>query len=140
MATMPNAAPRPVNSGFRTGTATIGRGMTIKGEIFSKEDLTIDGDVEGKIEVLEHALTVGPNGVVKTGVIKTRELVVIGTVQGNVEARDRVEIRNEGKVIGDIKTSRIAIDDGAYCKGGIDIVRQQQQPAAAGKKEGAVPA
>lgn len=122
------------NSGFKTAqgaverTAVIGSGMTIKGEIFSNEDLIIDGNVEGTIELLDHALTVGASGVVKTGVIKARAVVVVGIVHGDIDARERVEVRQDGKLVGDIKTSRVAIDDGAYFKGGIDITPQVGTP------------
>jgi cytoskeletal protein CcmA (bactofilin family) len=94
----------------------------VKGQIHSREDLTIDGEVEGTVELTEHRLTVGPNGRVQAG-IKAREIVVLGAVHGNVEATDKIDIRKDAKLIGDIKTARIVIEDGAYFKGSIDIVR-----------------
>jgi cytoskeletal protein CcmA (bactofilin family) len=102
--------------------AVIGRSVTIKGQIFSQEDLTIDGEMEGSVELKEHRLTVGPNGKIQAG-IKAREIVVLGTVNGNVEASDKIDIRKEARLVGDIKTSRIVIEDGAYFKGSIDITR-----------------
>ncbi len=115
----------------RGGSATIGKAVRIAGQIFSKEDLYVDGDVEGTVEVLEHKLTVGPNGKVQAS-IKAREVVVLGSIQGNVDAGERLEIRKDGKLIGDIRTSRIIIEDGAYFKGSIDIVRPEPaKPAAA---------
>jgi cytoskeletal protein CcmA (bactofilin family) len=104
------------------GMAVIGKSVTIKGQIFSQEDLTIDGEMEGSVELKEHRLTVGPNGKIQAG-IKAREIVVLGTVNGNVEASDKIDIRKEARLVGDIKTSRIVIEDGAYFKGSIDITR-----------------
>jgi cytoskeletal protein CcmA (bactofilin family) len=94
----------------------------IKGQIFSREDLTIDGEIDGSVELHEHRLTVGPNGKLQAGV-KAREVVVLGTIHGNVEASDKIDIRKDAKLVGDIKTARIVIEDGAYFKGSIDIVR-----------------
>jgi len=114
--------------------AVIGPGMMIKGEVQSLEDLYIDGEVDGALELREHCLTVGPNG--KThSTIRAREVVVLGSVQGNVEARDKIAIRKNGKLVGDIKTAGIIIDDGAYFKGSIDIVRTDKPVAQNQKKE-----
>jgi len=110
------------------GPAIIGKSVMIKGQIFSREDLTIDGEVDGSVELHEHRLTVGPNGKLQAGV-KAREVVVLGTIHGNVEASDKIDIRKDAKLVGDIKTARIVIEDGAYFKGSIDIAR----PEAAGK-------
>lgn len=109
--------------------ATIGKGVSITGQIFSKEDLIIDGEVEGTVEAHDHKLTIGPNGKVKAG-IKAKDVVVLGAVQGNVEATDKMEIRKDAKLIGDIKTARISIEDGAIFKGSIDIVRSEAPKAA----------
>jgi cytoskeletal protein CcmA (bactofilin family) len=121
-------------------SATIGKAVKIVGQIYSKEDLYVDGDLEGTVEALEHRLTIGPNGSLHAS-IKAREVVVLGTIQGNVEATEKIEIRKDAKLVGDIKTARIIIEDGAYFKGSIDIVKpepakvtqpkqQQQAPAA----------
>jgi cytoskeletal protein CcmA (bactofilin family) len=108
----------------------LGKSVIVKGQIFSREDLTIDGEVEGTVELQEHRLTVGPNGKVMAS-IKAREIVVLGTIHGNVETTDKIDIRKEAKLVGDIKTSRIVIEDGAYFKGNIDIVRAETpRPAA----------
>lgn len=112
-----------------TRTAILGKSVSVKGQIFSREDLTLDGEVEGTVELQEHRLTIGPNGNVRASV-KARELVVVGTLYGNVETTDRIEIRKEAKLIGDIKTARIVIEDGAYFKGNIDIVRPEPARAA----------
>ncbi|MCC6590099.1 MAG: polymer-forming cytoskeletal protein [Bryobacterales bacterium] len=117
-------------------TASIGKSVIIKGQLFSREDLYVDGEVEGSVDILEHRLTVGPNGKLLAGV-KAREIVVLGTIHGNVEAAEKIEIRKDAKLVGDIRTQRIVIEDGAYFKGSIDIVRveqpkpKEQRPAAA---------
>ena len=129
------------------GSASIGKSVTIKGQIFSREDLIVDGEIEGAIELNDHRLTVGPNGRVRAG-IKAREIVVLGSIEGNVEALDKIDIRKDAKLIGDIKTARIVIEDGAYFKGSIDIVKtdapKQAQPrpqaaAASASQPNAVP-
>lgn len=112
------------------GPAVIGKSVMIKGQIFSREDLTIDGEIDGSVELHEHRLTVGPNGKLQAGV-KAREVVVLGTIHGNVEASDKIDIRKDAKLVGDIKTARIVIEDGAYFKGSIDIARPEAaRPAA----------
>jgi cytoskeletal protein CcmA (bactofilin family) len=104
------------------GNVVLGKSVIVKGQIVSCEDLTIDGEVEGAVDLQEHRLTIGPNGNVMASV-KARELVVLGTLHGDVETTDKVEIRRGAELVGDIKTTRIAIEDGAYFKGNIDIVR-----------------
>jgi cytoskeletal protein CcmA (bactofilin family) len=103
--------------------ASIGRAVTVKGELFSNEDLYIDGALEGRIELPAHQLTVGPNGTIKTGVIKAGTVVIQGVVQGDVNAQDRVEILKDGSLTGNIRTARIVIEEGAYFKGGVDIAK-----------------
>jgi cytoskeletal protein CcmA (bactofilin family) len=125
MSTIPTRISEP------GGVASIGKSVTIKGQIFSREDLYVDGEIEGNIEVQEHRLTVGPNGKVHANV-KAREVTVQGTVHGNIDASDKIEIRKDAKLIGDIATSRLMIEDGAYFKGSVDIVRQEApKPAPA---------
>jgi cytoskeletal protein CcmA (bactofilin family) len=121
----------------RGSSATIGKAVKINGQIHSKEDLYVDGDVEGTVEAPEHKLTIGPNGTVHA-MIKAREVVALGSIQGNVEAADKIEIRKDAKLIGDIKTARIIIEDGAYFKGSIDIVKPE--PARPSKAQPAAPA
>jgi len=104
--------------------ALVGKSVSIKGQILSREDITMDGEFEGTIEAFEHRLTVGANGRVKAS-LKAREVIVLGQVFGNIEATDRVEIRRDAKLVGDVRTSRISIEDGAFFKGGIDIVRPE---------------
>jgi len=107
--------------------ATIGKGVTVKGQIFSKENLVLDGEIEGTVEAHDHQITVGPNGRVQAGV-KAREIVVQGTIQGNVEATDKIDIKRDARLVGDIKTARIVIEDGAYFKGSIDIIKTDAKP------------
>jgi cytoskeletal protein CcmA (bactofilin family) len=106
--------------GGSVGSAALGKNVTVKGQIFAREDLTIDGEVEGTVECHEHRLTIGPNARVQAG-LKAREIVIQGSIQGNVDATDKIDIKKEAKLVGDIKTSRIVIEDGAYFKGSIDI-------------------
>ncbi len=120
------ARPEPA----RGGGAILGRSVTLKGQLYGREDVTIDGEVEGTVELQEHRLTVGPTGKV-VATIKAREIVVLGTVQGNIETREKIEIRKDAKVVGDIRTARIVIEDGAYFKGSIDIVRAEAPKPAA---------
>ena len=101
-------------------TATIGKAVKVNGQIFTKEDLYVDGDVEGTIESQDNKVTIGPNGRVQAG-IRAREVVILGQVQGNVEAADKVDIRKDAKLVGDIISARISIEDGALFKGSIDI-------------------
>jgi len=100
--------------------ATIGRTLVIKGEISGSEALYIDGRIEGKITMPESRVTIGRNGKVDAS-IQAREVVVMGKVTGNIECSDRVDIRSEGSVHGDISTVRISVEDGASLKGGIQV-------------------
>src|SRR5580692_10137000 len=128
MSTLPSRSEPHFDS---SRAATLGKSVIVKGQIFSREDLTIDGEVEGTVELQEHRLTIGPNGKVRAS-IKARELVVLGQINGNVETTDKIDIRKDARLVGDIRTARIVIEDGAYFKGNIDIVRAEAaRPAAA---------
>lgn len=122
------------------GTATLGKSVMVKGNIISREDLTIDGEVEGTVELHDNRLTIGPNGKVSAS-IKAREIIVLGAINGNVEAADKIDIRKEARLVGDIKTARIVIEDGAFFKGSIDIVRPEppKQPAPKPQQPQAAP-
>ena len=109
--------------------ATIGKGLTIKGEINGSESLYIDGKVEGSVNLPGNRVTVGRNGQVAAS-ITAREIVVLGKVRGNVTATDRVDIRAEGSLSGDVAAARISIEDGAFFKGGIDIRKPEGKQAA----------
>ena len=106
--------------------ATIGRTLVIKGEISGTEALYIDGRVEGKITLSNNRVTIGRNGVVQAD-IAAREIVVMGKITGNLECSDRVDIRSEGIVNGNIATERISVEDGAVVKGGIQVRTGQQK-------------
>lgn len=123
----------------RAGQAHIGKSVVVKGEISSSEDLFVDGEVRGAIQLREHSLTVGPNGKVEANVI-AREIVVHGALNGNVQASDKIEIRKTGSLLGDLQTARIIIEDGAYFKGSIDILKPGQKPAEPPKGMAASPA
>ena len=139
MSTLPGrSASEPHLDTHRGGQAVLGKSVIVKGQIYSREDLTIDGEVEGTVELQEHRLTVGPNGKVSAGV-KAREIVVLGTIHGNVETTDKIDIRKDAKLVGDIKTARVVIEDGAYFKGNIDIVRAVEAPRQAPAPQPAKP-
>ena len=124
--TAPPVATAPTATVTTSGpkqSAVIGPSMTIKGEIRAREELLVEGEVEGQLES-QSLLTVGPNGKVR-GNIKARQVAIFGSVRGNVEVTEKIGIREQGSLIGDIKAAGISIDDGAYFKGSIDIVRPE---------------
>ncbi|HTU43826.1 MAG TPA: polymer-forming cytoskeletal protein [Bryobacteraceae bacterium] len=113
----------PTSSGASasaSGTARLGSSLHVKGEITGNEDLHIDGTVEGLVQLEDRKLTVGASAKLTADVI-AREVVVYGNVKGNLRARDRIEIKKDGSVVGDLTTARIMIEDGAYFKGSIEI-------------------
>jgi cytoskeletal protein CcmA (bactofilin family) len=136
----PMNVPRPAAaSAINTQEqATLGKSLVIKGEVTGSESLYIDGRVEGSINLPGNRVTVGRNGVVSAN-ISAREIVVLGKVRGNMNASDRVDIRGEGSLTGDVISQRISIEDGAYFKGGIDI-RKPGQKVNGEAKEPASPA
>ena len=111
--------------------ASIGKGLLVKGEITGSESLFIDGKVEGNINLPGNRVTVGRNGQVAAN-ITAREIVILGKIRGNISASDRVEIRAEGSLTGDVTVARISIEDGAFFKGGIDIRKPEVKPAVPG--------
>src|SRR5450759_3482905 len=136
--TVSSIPPARTEAESRGGAATIGKAVKLVGQIFSREDLYVDGEVEGTLEALDHKLTIGPNGTVRA-TIKAREVVALGAIHGNVEATDKIEIRKDAKLTGDIRTARIIIEDGAYFKGSIDIVKPEPVKAPA-KAQASAPA
>lgn len=117
---------RPVNipeTAFSGTGAIIGETMRIKGEVYSKDELQVNGEVNGKLES-DSRLTVGPNGKAEAN-IRAAEVVVGGMIKGNVEAVQRIVLRKGANLVGDVKTAGIVIEDGAYFKGGIDIARPE---------------
>jgi cytoskeletal protein CcmA (bactofilin family) len=111
----------------------IGKSVVIKGELNGSEDLTIEGHVEGTIQLREHELTIGPNGRIKAQVF-AKSVIVLGEVTGNVTASDKVDIRDNGSVDGDIISPRVAIAEGAHFRGSVDMQRKGAQPAQSGAK------
>ena len=107
------------------GIALIGRSVVINGELNGSEDLTIEGQVDGKVELLEHSLTIGADGRVKAQVF-AKSVIVLGELVGNINASERVEIRENGSVDGDIVAPRVAIAEGAHFRGSIDMQRRAQ--------------
>jgi cytoskeletal protein CcmA (bactofilin family) len=126
----PPAAPRSVATTTTSDQATIGKSLVIKGEVTGSESLYIDGRVEGSINLSGNRVTVGRNGVVAAN-INAREIVVLGKVRGNLTASDRVDIRSDGSLTGDVVAARISIEDGAFFKGGIDIRKGSAKPEEA---------
>ena len=109
----------------------IGKSVVIKGELNGSEDLTIEGHVEGTIQLRDHVLTIGPNGRIKAQVF-AKAVIVLGEVTGNVTASDKVDIRDNGSVDGDIVSPRVAIAEGAHFRGSVDMQRKAA-PAQASK-------
>jgi len=123
----PAAEPAPRAGAPAGDQAVISKGLFVKGEISGTESLFIDGKVEGAINLPGNRVTVGRNGQVGANVT-AREVVVMGKVRGNVSASDRVDIRAEGALSGDVSAARISIEDGAFFKGGIDIRKPDAKP------------
>jgi len=134
----PAPASEPVRSsdtlrGMEKGPVNIGKSVVIKGELTGSEDLTIEGHVEGKIELRQNVLTIGPNGKIKAQVF-AKSVIILGEVTGNVTASEKVDLRDNGSVDGDIAAPRVAIAEGAHFRGSIDMQR------AGGAKSDAKPA
>lgn len=136
--TPPQHHPQPAASENRMQTerdkVNIGKSVVIKGELSGSEDLTIEGQVEGKIELRENVLTIGPNGKIRAEVF-AKAVIVLGEVAGNVTASEKVDIRDNGSVDGDIVSPRVAIAEGAHFRGSVDMQRgtklaNQAKPAA----------
>src|SRR6201999_4345881 len=125
-------SPRPeVSHHMEKDIVNIGKSVVIKGELNGSEDLTIEGHVEGTIQLREHVLTIGPNGKIKAQVF-AKSVIVLGEVTGNVTASDKVDIRDNGSVDGDIISPRVAIAEGAHFRGSVDMQRKagSAQPQA----------
>ena len=121
------ARPQPITNvdthrGGLEKTVNIGKSVIIKGELNGSEDLTIEGQVEGKIELRQNVLTIGPNGKIKAQVF-AKSVIILGEVTGNVTSTEKVDIRDNGSVDGDIAAPRVAIAEGAHFRGSIDMQR-----------------
>jgi len=124
----------PKSMDFKADVAHIGKSVLIKGELSGSEDLYLDGEVEGNIELRDHSLTVGPNGRVRANV-HARDVVVHGKVDGNIQGTERVELKRSAVLMGDIATQRIVIEDGAFFKGAIDIKKEGKSDSRPEKRE-----
>jgi cytoskeletal protein CcmA (bactofilin family) len=121
----PAAAPQPEIRRIERDMVNIGKSVVIKGELNGSEDLTVEGHVEGRIELKDHVLTIGPNGKIKAQVF-AKAVIVLGEVNGNVTASEKVDIRDGGSVDGDIIAPRVAIAEGAHFRGSVDMQRKGQ--------------
>jgi cytoskeletal protein CcmA (bactofilin family) len=133
------AAPQPESRRIERDMVNIGKSVVIKGELNGSEDLTIEGQVEGKIELKDHVLTIGPNGKIKAQVF-AKAVIVLGEVNGNVTASEKVDIRDGGSVDGDIIAPRVAIAEGAHFRGSVDMQRKGQPAAKESAKSAPQPA
>ena len=133
------SAPSEPQRGMERTTVNIGKSVVIKGELSGSEDLTIEGQVDGKIELRQNILTIGPNGKIKAQVF-AKSVVILGEVTGNVTASEKVDIRDNGSVDGDIAAPRVAIAEGAHFRGSIDMQRAGATAKPAEKKDEAKPA
>jgi cytoskeletal protein CcmA (bactofilin family) len=133
----PASSQPPVSA---KATACISQGIKIKGEITGSEDLFVDGPIEGKVNLANGSLTVGPNGTVKADVV-AREVVVRGRVEGKIAGKERVQLWSTGQVSGEIQTQRLAIEDGAVLRGKVETGRatekNEERSVSAGKPNGA---
>jgi cytoskeletal protein CcmA (bactofilin family) len=130
VASVPTPQPE-IRRQIERDVVNIGKSVVIKGELNGSEDLTIEGHVEGKIELKDHVLTIGPNGKIKAQVF-AKAVIVLGEVLGNVTASEKVDIRDNGSVDGDIISPRVAIAEGAHFRGSVDMQRKgaSSQPSA----------
>lgn len=124
---MSTTARRIDEATLRAGAA-IGKSIVVKGTITGKEDLLVDGRVDGDIELPENRLTVGAGGAIHGG-IRAREIIINGNVQGNMEATERVEIKRGARVVGDLRAQRPVIEDEAYFKGNVETIRPEASKA-----------
>lgn len=128
---MTDILPKPLHSTHPDqDQATLGGSLALKGELSGNEDLFIDGQLEGAINLQGHCLTVGPSGQIKANIHAGR-VIILGSVSGNISARDRIEIRKTGRVVGDLVGPGISIEDGAYFKGSIEILRPEAEQKTA---------
>src|SRR6202165_4027813 len=118
--------------------ATIGRSVVIKGEVSGTESLYVDGRIEGTVNFAEHRVTIGRNGSVAAN-ISAREVVILGKVQGNIQCSDRLDIRSEGALTGDVVTQRISVEDGAILKGSVQVRAVEHNKSQAQKQAQAEP-
>lgn len=132
LTTAPKEAPKTSYQADRADVGHIGKSVVIRGELTGNEDLYLDGEIEGNINLRDHKLVIGPNGKIKAS-ITARDIVLHGRVEGNVSATERVELKKACTLVGDVSTQRIVIEDGAYFKGSIDIKENKDSRSEARK-------
>jgi cytoskeletal protein CcmA (bactofilin family) len=128
----PNTFTPPKNASSSMEQATIGRSVVIKGEVSGAEALYVDGRIEGTVNFAESRVTVGRSGVIVAN-INAKEVVIMGTVTGNINCTDRLDIRSEGSLTGDVVTPRICVEDGAVLKGAVEVRAEQHHEKAQSK-------
>jgi cytoskeletal protein CcmA (bactofilin family) len=138
MASNPNTYAPVKASSTPMEQATIGRSLVIKGEISGAESLFVDGRIEGTVNIPEHRVTVGRNGIV-TADVNAREVVIMGKVHGNIICSDRLDIRSEGSVTGDVVVQRISVEDGAILKGSVQVQAAEQKSKQPQQKSAEMP-
>ncbi|HZR29183.1 MAG TPA: polymer-forming cytoskeletal protein [Terriglobales bacterium] len=129
-----NFAPQRPGENFRAEVAHIGKSVLIKGELSGSEDLYLDGEVEGSVDLKQHSLTVGPHGRIRAN-IRAREVIVHGKVDGNITGDEKVELKKSAVLTGDITTQRIMIEDGAFFKGAIDLLKEGKSQSGEHRRE-----
>lgn len=134
VAARPTLASQRSTENFRAEVAHIGKSVIIKGELSGSEDLYLDGEVEGSVDLKQHSLTVGPHGRIRAN-IRAREVLVHGRVEGNVTGDEKVELTKSAVLTGDITTQRIVIEDGAYFKGSIDLQKEGKNQPGESRRE-----
>ena len=121
---VPNSPKEEAKPDSPSGASSIGKAVKFAGEIHSNEDLFVDGDLKGTVEATAHKVTIGPNANVEA-TVQAREVVVLGSLQGKVDATERIEIARSAKMVCDLRTARIHIEDGAFFKGSVDITKPE---------------
>ena len=139
-----NDAPRTAaapsfQSRGNTSHANIGQSLFIKGDVTGSEDLTVEGRVEGRIDLKDHNLTIGPNGRV-TAEVHAKNITIVGEITGNVAADERVELTDTARLVGDIRAPRISVSDGAKFKGSVDMVQDKNEERSMDKHKEKIPA
>lgn len=134
VAARPTLTPQRSSENFRAEVAHIGKSVLIKGELSGSEDLYLDGEVEGSVDLKQHNLTVGPHGKIRAN-IRAREVVVHGKVDGNIVGDEKVELKKSAVLTGDISTQRIVIEDGAFFKGSIDLQKEGKNQPGDSRRE-----
>ena len=129
----PVAAPQPESREIRRDIVNIGKSVVIKGELSGSEDLTIEGQVEGTIDLHNNVLTIGPNGHIKAQVF-AKVVIVLGSVTGNVTASEKIDIRDAGSVEGDLASPRVGISEGAHFRGSVDMQSKRPQTTTGQQK------